>query len=283
LVRLSQEFASLAAEGAVNINYFNNSLKASYIYRGNDYQSFGQNFIRTDVKGINVIDRIRMIDNKVFLSLGYESLKDNLQKTKIATTTYQTVSASLSIFPRADFPNITLGYNNYDNSNGINVKDTLNNDYIVDETTTAYAFASYDIVMGVRHNTSLSFTTQNRDDNSLSNADAKFNSGVFSVNSYWDMNLSSTFQMIYSSTEISGVPVDYFTLVAGAKYRMLEDKLSLSASLSPSFGDFKRQAFEFLADYRILQNFNLAFQTRLFRFPGKSTNSIIGLTTRYTF
>jgi hypothetical protein len=279
-----QELASLAAEGAVNINYFNNSLKASYIYRGNDYQSFGQTFIRTDVKGINVVDRIRMIDNKVFISLGYESLKDNLQKTKVATTTYQTVSASLSIFPRADFPNITLGYNNYDNSNSISVKDTVNNDYMVDESTNRFMLSlSYDIVMGVWHNTSLSFSTQNRDDNSLSNADAKFNSGIFSVNSYWDMNLSSTFQMIYSSTEISGVPFDYFTLVAGAKYKMLEDKLSLSASLSPSFGDFKRQAFEFLADYRIIQNFNLAFQTRIFRFPGKSTNSIIGLTTRYSF
>jgi len=225
-----------------------------------------------------------MFDNKVFLSLGYENLKDNLQKTKIATTTYQTLSASLSIFPRADFPNITLGYNSYDNSNGIGIRDTANNEYMVDDITNRFSItASYDIVTGVRHSTSFSFSTINREDNTLLNADTKFNSGTLGVTSYWTTDLSSLFQIIYSSSEISTVPYDYFTLVAGAKYRMLENKLLLTATISPSFGDFKRQAFEFLADYNVLANFYLTFQARIFRFPGKSTNSIIGLTTRYTF
>lgn len=94
-----QEFASLAAEAAVSFNYFNNTLRTSYIYRGNDYFSFGQTFLRTDVKGINIVDRIRLLDNKLFVSLGYEMLEDNLQETKIATTKYQTLSASVSIFP----------------------------------------------------------------------------------------------------------------------------------------------------------------------------------------
>jgi len=279
-----QEFASLAAEAALSFNYFNNSLKASYIYRGNDYQSFGQSYIRTDVKGINLVDRIRMIDNKVFVSIGYELLEDNLQNTKVASTQYQTVSASLSIFPRADFPNITLGFNNYDNNNNISISDTSKNKYIVNETTNRFLISlSYDLIAGVRHSASLSFSTQNREDNSLLNADAKFNSGILGVNSYWTQDLSSVFQLIYSSTEISTVPFDYFTLVAGAKYRMLEDRLMLSATLSPSFGDFQRQALEFFADYSVMANFNLIFQARIFRFPGRATNSIIGLSTRYTF
>ncbi len=286
-----QKFSSLAGEGAVTFNYFNNSLKASYIYRGNDYQSFGQSFIRTDVKGINLVDRIRMLDNKLFISLGYESLKDNLQSTKIATTTYKTFSASVSVFPRADFPNITLGYNRYDNENGLSVKktdndqiDTLNSKYVVDDATNRFLITlSYDIIAGVRHSSSLSFSTQNRDDNGMYDADAKFNSGILSVNSYWTMALNSIFQIIYSSTDITGMSkFDYFTLVAGAKYRMLENKLLLSATLSPSFGDFDRQAFEFTASYNVLANFDLVFQARIFRFPGKVTNSIIGLTTRLT-
>ena len=62
---------------------------------------------------------------------------------------------------------------------------------------------------------------------------------------------------------------------------MLEDKLTLTATMSPSFGDFKRQALEFVADYNAYKNFNIAFQTRLYRFPGKSTNSIVGLITRF--
>lgn len=279
-----QEFASLAAEAAMSLNYFNNSIKASYIYRGNDYQSFGQSFIRTDVKGINIVDRIRMFDNKVFVSLGYEDLQDNLQNTKIATTSYKTLSASVSIFPRTNFPNITLGYNSYNNSNGISINDVVNNRFMVDDKTNRFLInMSYDLVAGIRHSTSFSFSTVSRDDNSLANADASFNSGIIGVTSYWTSDLNSVFQIIYSSSEIKTIPYDYFTLVAGAKYRTLENKLLLSATLSPSFGDFNRQAFEVLADYNVLANFYLTFQARLFRFPGKTTNSIIGLTTRYTF
>lgn len=279
-----QEFASVAGEAALNLNYLNNSLRASYIYRGNDYLSFGQSFIRTDVKGFNIVDRIRMFDNKVFLSVGYESLEDNLQATKPATTKYNTLSASVSIFPRADFPNITIGYNKSENKNGLKVTDPVNQNLVVDDITNRIILQlSYDFTAIVRHNSAFSFTTQNREDNSLSNIDAKYNAIGFTVNSYWNSNLTSLFQILYSSSEIKNAPFDYFTLTLGGRYRLFENKLQLSATLSPSFGDFKRQAFEFLADYNIIANLNLGLQARLFRVPGKDTNSIIGLVTRLNF
>lgn len=276
-----QEFSSLAAEGALNLNYLNNNLKASYIYRGNDYQSFGQTFLRTDVKGINFIDRIRMFDNKVFLSLGYENLQDNLQKTKIATTTYKTLSASLSIFPRADFPNITFGINRYENNNGLKSSDSENGKYSIDDNTNRFLLQlSYDLTAGIRHSTSLAFTTSTRDDNGMTNADAKYSTASFSLSSYWDQKLTSFFNFVYYTSEITTIKFDYITLSVGGRYKMLEDKLLLSASLSPSFGDFKRQALDFSADYNILANLNLIFQARLYKIPDKSTNSIVGLTTR---
>lgn len=279
-----QEFASIAGEAALSMNYFNNSLRASYIYRGNDYLSFGQSFIRTDVKGINIVDRIRMFDNKLFLSLGYESLEDNLQGTKRATTKYNTLSASVSIFPRADFPNITIGFNKSDNNNGLRTTDPANQDYVVDDVTNRVIVQlSYDFVAHVKHNTSLSFTTQNREDNSLSNTDATYNAAGLTLNSYWSPQLNSLFQILYSSSEIKNVPFDYFTITLGGRYRLLDNKLQLSATLSPSFGDFKRQALEFVADYNILANLNLALQARVYRIPDKATNSIIGLVTRFTF
>ncbi len=289
-----QELASLAAETALNLNYLNNSFRASYIYRGNDYYSFGQSFLRTDVKGYNIVDRIRMFDNKVFLSLGYENLEDNLQDTKIATTKYQTLSASISIFPRVDFPNITLGYNRYDYNNGLKLADTTYQNYVVDDLTNRFLIQlSYDFVAGIRHSSSLSFITQTRDDESFAPIDANYISSTFTLNSYWYPELSTIFQIIYGSNELKKFdrttsvtttePFDYVTLSVGARYKMMENKLLLSANLSPSFGDFKRQALELLADYNILANLNLAFQARIFRIPGSSTNSIIGLTTRYTF
>lgn len=278
-----QKLASLVGEAALSLNYFNNSLKASYIYRGNDYFSFGQSFIRTDVKGFNFVDRIRMFDNQFFLSFGYEKLEDNLQKTKIATTTFETVSATASLFLRTNFPSITIGYNRYKNNNGIKITDTIYSNYVIDDITDKFTLLfSYDIKLGVRHNTSLSITTQKREDNSLNDIDANYNSVSLSINSFWERNFNSIFQLLYNSTEIANKQYKYVTLTLGLKRKLLEDKLLLSATLSPSFGDYKRQSLELIADYNLISRLNVAFQTRIFRFPGKTTNSIIGLTTRYT-
>lgn len=278
-----QELASLGAEAALSLNYLNNNVRASYIYRGNDFQSFGQSYLRTDVKGINIVDRIRMLDNKLFVSIGYEELKDNLQKTKIATTSFKTISASVSIFPRADFPNITIGYNQFINNNGININNVSSGKYSIDDITNRILVQlSYDFVAGIRHSTSVSFTTSTREDNGYGNADAKFNNLNVNVNSIWNRQLTSIFGVVYSSSEIATLPFKYFSLNAGGRYRMFDDKMTISASFSPSFGDFKRQAIDIIADYNILANLNLAFQMRIYRIPDESTNSIIGLTTRYT-
>jgi len=278
-----QEFASLAAEAAMTLNYFNNNVKASYIYRGNDFQSFGQSFLRTDVKGINLVDRIRMIDNKLFLSIGYEELKDNLQKTKVATTTFQTINASISLFPRADFPNITLGYTRNANNNGLSISDPLKKMYVVDDITNRVMLQfSYDFNALVKHSSSLSFSTSSKDDNGMMNIDAKFSMGSLNVTSYWTSQLTSLFGIVVNNSELFGKTSSYVTLSFGGKYKLLENKLQLSATLSPSFGDFKRQTLEFIADYNVIANLNLMFQARLFRIPGASTNSIIGLVTRLT-
>ncbi|KAF0152621.1 MAG: hypothetical protein FD143_937 [Ignavibacteria bacterium] len=278
-----QELASFGAEAALSLNYLNNNIKASYIYRGNDFHSFGQSFLRTDVRGINIVDRIRMLDNKLFISLGYEDLQDNLQNTKIATTKFRTVSASVSLFPRADFPNITVGYNRFSNSNGIVVTNPKEGKYAIDDQTNRILVQlSYDFSAGIKHSSSVSFTKSDREDNGAANSDAQFNNLSLNLNSFWDKDLMSVFGFVYSSSEISNIPFNYFTFTAGGRYRMLENKLTLTATLSPSFGNFNRQAFEFVADYSVLKNLNLAFQTRLYRFPGKSTNSILGLITRFT-
>ena len=279
-----QEYSSVAAEGAINLDYFYNNVKASYIYRGSDYNSFGQSYLKTDVKGINLVDRIRMLDNKVFLSVGYEKLEDNLQNTKIATTSYETINTSISVFPRADFPNITLGYTRYINGNGLSVIDTNTQNYAIDDVTDKIiASLSYDIDAGVKHNASLSFLTSTREDNSFYNIDASYISTSLGVNSYWTQNFTSYFNFIYYDSDIAGTSYSYTSVTVGGRLKILEGKMELNASLSPSFGDFERQAFDFTSEYFIYSNFSLLFQARLYRIPDQSTNTIFGLMTRIAF
>ena len=273
-----EKYSSLAWESAVRLNYFQNNLKASYIYRGNDYRSFGQTYLRTDIKGYNIMDRINLVNNKLFISVGYENLEDNLQNTKPATTVFQTINSSVSIYPRNGLPNLTLGFSHYDNNNNM-PKDSLEINNI---TNNISASLSYDFTAGIRHSTRLSFTSSVRDDRSYLNSDANIRSGVLDFKSTWNKHFSSILNVVYSSSEISGLSYSYATINAGGKFNFLENKLSFSATIGPSFGDLERMAVDIYGNYRLLENVGLGFQARYYKLKNLSYNSIFGLTAQVT-
>ena len=276
------ELASLASEAVMELNYFNNNFRASYIYRGNDYQSFGQEFTRVDLKGFNFYDRIRLMQNQLFFTFGYEQLEDNLQGTKLTTTKFQTFNASASLFLREDFPSITIGYTLNQNKNDINATDTLNNYLGIDDVTNKYSVnLGYDFVAGIRHNSSLSFMSAQRLDDSFINSDAEYLSTSVTVNSYWTRQLISYVSLTYYNSEIINEIYDYTTISLGGKYRLLQDKLELSLYLSPSFGDFERNSIDFIGNYQVIQNLWLRLQLRFYKYTNQGTNSITGLSVRY--
>ena len=47
------KLSSLAWDVNLSLNYFNTFAKVGYVYRGPDYNSFGQPYIRTDIRGLN--------------------------------------------------------------------------------------------------------------------------------------------------------------------------------------------------------------------------------------
>ncbi len=278
------KFSSFAAEAALELNYFNNSLKATYLYRGNDFRSFGQSFLRTDVRGFNIVDRLKLVQNKLFVSVTFERLEDNLQDTKIATTTYQTLNTSISYYPRTDLPNITVGYSRYENFNGMDTRKISNGIYAVDEGTDKYIIQlSYNIEGAIRHNVYLSMVASDREDYTNKNSDGHNLSTSLMLNSNWSSKFISFFNITYYNSDYSDIIYKYTTLSFGGKYRAIPQKLELSLNVSPSFGDFERQAFDFIATYYALKNLSIVMQARVFRIPDSSTNSIIGLTTQWNF
>lgn len=278
-----EELSSLAAEASLGLNYFNNNLRAKYIYRGNDYNSFGQSYLRTDVAGFNIVDRIRMLDNKVFLSLGYERLKDNLQETKNATTTFQTINSSISIYAGEGIPNFTIGYTRYDNSNELNTTDsTYLSSAIDDGTNKFYAQISHNFVWQIPHKANLYLSTSKREDNSLRNNNTSNFSVSLNIRSEWNNFFTTHSGVTYYTSESTALPYEYSTIFFGVGLMLLENMLDLTATVSPSFGDFERQAFDLIANYRVIENLSLSLQVRFYRIPDVSTNSIVGLITRFT-
>ncbi len=91
----------------LRLNYFDNVLKLSYIFRGNDYMSFGQTYLRKDIRGFNIMDRVRLFENRIFATLGYERLHDNTDSTKVATTNFTNYNLAVSYVPQPGLPSFT--------------------------------------------------------------------------------------------------------------------------------------------------------------------------------
>lgn len=253
-----EELPTLAAEATLSLNYFGNYFRGQYIYRGNDFQSFGNTFVRTDVGGINITDRLRLVDNTVFVAVGYENLQDNLQKTKFATTTFQTISTSVSYFPRFDFPSLLVSYAKNENTN-----DATDSIVVVDDATNRIAAQlSYDFRGEYRTQASVGFSFSQRDDNSLSNFDVTNNSINLSSNTNWSQKFVSSLNVSINNSKIQADELNYVTLTAGGRWYGLDDKLLINGSVNPSFGDFKRTSLELFGTYYLTKFFFVQAQLR---------------------
>jgi len=279
------QFSTLATETAFSLNYFNNFLKVGYVFRGNDFQSFGQSFVRTDVKGFNILDRIRLLNNRLYLTFGYEDLSDNLQKTKFATTVFRNMNTSVSYYPLIDIPYFTIGYSRYSSKNDLTITDPDSTKRLlaVDDITNRYSVQfGYDFEYEIKHQSSVSFVYSKRDDMSLYNYNSKNLSMIMMLISTWKLPLLTTFSLSINSSSSPYQTFNYTSVSAGAKYHLLEGQLELSALINPNFGDYKRIIFNAYGKYFILKNLSVMLDLKYFKnsspLPG---DSIVSLMTRY--
>ncbi|HZY10566.1 MAG TPA: hypothetical protein VFF29_05370 [Bacteroidota bacterium] len=266
IVPLSLEnLPTLAYQGGLSLNYFNNSFKFLYLRNGNNFESFGQTFIRTDIVGYNIADRLRIIDNQVHITGGFERLEDNTAKTKAATTTTTTTNVSVSYYPSINFPNVTVGYLLASNTNGLTSTKPL---YAIDDVTNRFLVQlGKEIRLGARHQVTLNFSTSAREDQTAKNLDTRQTTfGLSAVTSY-AIPLQTIVNLTLNSSKFSTpleVKTSYTTLYANAQYRMMEDKLRWSGSVSPTFGDVQRMLIDASTQYFFYKNFSAQARLSLY-------------------
>jgi hypothetical protein len=128
---LPLDLSSLAWRVGGSFNYagssFGNFLRAEFIRQGANFQSFGLAFYQPDVQGIRLSDRLRVLDSRLVVSLGYENLADNLLKqrdrrlrvggTIDGTTNRSIIRAGVSAFPGAGLPSGRIEFQLQGNKN----------------------------------------------------------------------------------------------------------------------------------------------------------------------
>lgn len=278
------KLSSLAWDVSLNLNYFNTFAKIGYVYRGPDYTSFGQPYIRTDIRGMNFFLRPRLFSNQIMLSISYENLFDNLQKNKFATTQYVTSNFSVSYFPMANLPNITIGFSSYANSNSISPDSA----YAIDNTTDRYYIeTSYGFNYIIRHYLAVSFGISNRNDYVLLGTNLNNYNVSFLLNSdFGQTPLKTTIgfningnKTAQKDTTAARPPeqiqtFNYTFITLGATYGFFNDRLSVGVNYTPTFGDFSRNTYGLTASYRLAKSQSLNLNMNYFAVTG--SNDFVG-------
>ena len=285
----------IAYEGALTLNYINNLLRAQVYQRGNSYLSFGNEYLQADIRGLSLSDRIRMLQNRVLLSLAYEQRKDNTAQTKVATTTYGNVNGSVTIFPAANLPSFTVGYGILTRKSDASLTDSLQKLYVADDQTDRVSIqVNYDFTLGARHNLSVGANLSSKTDNTFYKRDQKNNSYFGSLTTFFRIPLQTTLSFSTNMTQssqlasssLANVAAIDFNLTAislNAQYRLIEDKLRLASTVSISTGDLKRTLIQAGADYSVSANHSFAFHYDYIINTGYTNDSIASLVYRFNF
>lgn len=283
-----KRFSTGAAEAALQLRYFDNVFKLSYLYRGSDYTSFGQTYLRKDVAGYNVSDRYRLLDNELLLTAGFERLTDNTSKTKAATTAYMTMNLSATYMPRRDFPMVMVGFSRYDNANNLDPAGTDSSSAVDNVTNRVYLQSSYDVVfIGLSHTVGLSVSSSNRTDATLRKLDVNAAAIDLSLASRFGIplttavDLAANYNKLPSSTRGVSTRLDYTTLGLQARYEFIPSTLFSQASVSPTFGDFRRTVFGLTTEWEFSSGMRLIGEFSYYKNTDASNENSFSLRYRY--
>ncbi len=281
-----KKLSTVAYDLSITLNYFDNTFKAAYISRGSDYNSFGQTFLRNDVAGINLLDRLRLPAQNLFITLGYEQLRDNTSDSKPTTTRFTTLNAALNYDPHPNLPSFTAGWTRYLNVNdasGANINSAVN-----DQTNRFFFLASHRFSLAAMHTASASISTSHRNDYTARNFDVKNISASFNLNTKYIIPLQTSIGYTtnynrFPSTfaPASTTEINYSSLFLFAQYSFFEDDLALGTTYSPMFGDFKRMALDFNLQWNATLNLNFVVQYSYFNNDGAPNDNFGSLKVRY--
>ncbi len=266
-------FSSLAYEIGVNLNYFGNFFKFDYIFHGNEYLSFGQPYLRQDIRGFKVFDRLRLLRNQVFLTFRFENLSDNTKKQRDYTTNFVTWEVSAMYSPLMNLPNLSLTYSQSTSDNGVPNADTLR---ALNVSVNKLSFdISYSFEYIFRNRVNFTFSLTGSDDRTILNSDFKNVNLLLSLYSDVRENIRGNFILAFNSSKFRrpifdtankfiGVRDEKFNYVSfggGADYRL--GKMRVWGNLAPSFGDLRRLYIYFGGSYEVARNQSLNFNCNL--------------------
>ncbi len=257
----------LATNSELSLRYPNNNFRLQYRWIGPGFNSLANSTIRKDVAGFTISDRLNFLSNRMYVTLGYENLNDNVTGTRDATTNTNTYRTNVSWYPvDRSLPRVSAGLRYRTRDNGVERQNFLLSDDLVNAAvqnirqeqrningqdtliilSTATPRSNYSVnintsitqqfsLMNARNDISLSYTNLNTTDEVFAYGDIASSAFSLSLNSrFSDLPLETQFGFTYNNTEAgSGLnKINIFGMYAGGNFRMMEDKLTVNGRLA---------------------------------------------------
>ncbi len=279
-----KKLSTIAYEGFLGLNYFDQAVRFTYIYRGNNYHSFGQTFLRKDVQGFNIVDRLRLVNNLLFATIGYERLKDNTSDTKVATTTYSNFNIALGYSPLSSAQTFTVGYTRFANSNTLPLDSLAAVD---DETNRFFVQSTFDFEAGARHSLSVNVSASDRDDKSQRRIDVKSTTIAMGVGSQYSIPLRTSVDMAINLNKFpAGVTgtqqeLNYTSVSLNGRYSVKKETVVFMATLTPTFGGFRRTVVDLGTQWYTMPTMSLLLQFTYFNNQSPFNDTIWSLRYQY--
>ncbi|UCE05316.1 MAG: hypothetical protein JSW07_17110, partial [bacterium] len=163
------QLTSLAYQASFKFNYFNNNFNIFYKSIGSEYFSLANNYIRKDIQGFSIYDRIRLYSNQIYLNLGYDKFLEGLsyqndEAESTEPTDYSAINLGISFFPRKqNLPKVNINWKNYNRDDGLDT--TINYSAVNYRNTDVSVQLGYDIrFFDLNHTFSINYIATDRVD-----------------------------------------------------------------------------------------------------------------------
>ena len=261
--------------------------RAEYYRVPPGYASLGNPQQQTDVHGYRLNTRVRLLSNQLTATVGYEARDDNVDESKLFTTTTSTISTHFSLTPNAlpqYSPTLSIGYRAYGRENDSVDEPTK----VTNETSTlSIGMGGKLQIAGIRNSVNVNVMRMSyRDNNILTKQRAPgFDSNSFILGLRSDLaiplNLSATFGVTSNEDKADGVTTKVRIVQARGRYALFGERLNLYSRLSRigssndlgvGYGGAKRPidssrfSFAVGSGYRLSGNQSLRGEVKYIRF-----------------
>lgn len=241
LIPLNPKYlTSLAYQASFKFNYFKNNINVIYKSIGSEYYSLANNYLRKDIQGFSIYDRIQLYSNQIYLNLGYdkyiEALSyENDEAESTAPTDYKALNIGVSFFPRKQFlPRVNINWKNYNRNDGLDT--TISDNAINSQNADISVQLGYDFqALDLNHTFNISYITTDRADG-FNRKQNNFANDIqmFSIRTAYRIPLTTVISFATNQNKSGGglYAFKYNMFSIAADYYLLNRRLNLEGGLS---------------------------------------------------